>query len=349
MSTITLAGDYTLALTHFAQYGLASLAEQHHPQGVTLGWTREAVPKAQLTVEGADAYTLAGYLHELAKQLCEPESWGQINNTYGTMNVSPFSPRVGEISSPLDWKRHQKIRQDMIDKLTQKKDYLSLCWISSLGEASYWFPEKNKKIPKEYQRLGASRWEMADRGGGREFVRYRLRRMCEEVVTWSTEKITNGIIGTEINDPIGGEKLLTATGFTTPRKTDVSLALLAMTGMSWFPVIHMTNHLSITPGAWPSNDVAPENLVLPLSIENIKPARLRTVLRSHTFADIVNYVCHEESETGVSDTREILKAHGSREQLKAHGMDAVVRFPVKTVKTASNAYRYIQEGKLVPL
>ena len=46
MSTITLAGDYTSALTHFAQYGLASLAEQHHPQGVTLGWTREAVPKA---------------------------------------------------------------------------------------------------------------------------------------------------------------------------------------------------------------------------------------------------------------------------------------------------------------
>ena len=122
-----------------------------------------------------------------------------------------------------------------------------------------------------------------------------------------------------------------------------------MIGMSWFPVVHNVNGLSVTPGAWPSNDVAPENLVLPLSIENIKPARLRTVLRSHTFADIVNYVCHEEPETGVSDTREILKAYGSREQLKAHGMEAVVRFPVKTVKTASNAYRYIQEGKLVPL
>ena len=59
MSTITLAGDYTSALTHFAQYGLASLAEQYHPQGVTLGWSREAVPKAQITVKGANARWLS--------------------------------------------------------------------------------------------------------------------------------------------------------------------------------------------------------------------------------------------------------------------------------------------------
>lgn len=349
MSTITLAGDYRSALTHFAQYGLASLAEQYHPQGVTLGWSREAVPKAQIIVKGADAHTIAGYLHELAKQLSEPESWVQINNTYGAKNVSPFSPRVSKISSSLDWNRHQKIRHDMIDKLTQEKDYLSLYWISSLGEASYWFSEKNKKIQENYQHLGASRWEMADRGGGREFVRYRLRRMCEEVSKWSTEKITNGIVGTEINDPMGGKKLLTATGFTTPQKTDVSLVLSAMIGMSWLPVIHMVNHLSITPGAWPSSYVVPKNLVLPLSAENTKPARLRTVLRSHAFADIVNYVCHEESETGVSGTKEILKTYGSSEQLKACGMKAVVMFPVETVKTASNAYRFIQEGDPVLL
>ena len=351
MSTITLAGDYTSALTHFAQYGLASLAEQHHPQGVTLGWSREAVPKAQLTVEGADAHTLAGYLHELAKQLSKMESWVQICNTYGAKSVSPFSPRVSKMSSPSDWKRHQKIRQDMIDKLTQEKDYLSLCWISSLGEASYWFSEKTRKDKKNYQDSGASRWEMADRGSGREFVHYRLRRMCEEVATWPIEMITNGIIGIEVNDTIGknAPDSWTATGFTTPRPTDVSLVLSAMIGMSWFPVVHNVNGLSVTPGAWPSNDVAPENLVLPLSIENIKPARLRTVLRSRVFAAIINHVCYEESETGVSGDKETFKAYGSREQLKAHGMEAVVRFPVKTVRTKSNAYRFIQEGEPVLL
>ena len=351
MSTITLAGDYRSALTHFAQYGLASLAEQYHPQGVTLGWSREAVPKAQITVKGADAHTIAGYLHELAKQLSEPESWVQICNTYGAKNVSPFSPRVSKISSPSDWKRHQKIRHDMIDKLTQEKDYLSLCWISSLGEASYWFSEKTRKDKKNYQDSGASRWEMADRGSGREFVHYRLRRMCKEVATWPIEMIANGIVGMEVNDTIGknAPDSWTATGFTTPRPTDVSLVLSAMIGMSWLPVIHMVNHLSITLGAWPSSYVAPKNLVLPLSAENTKPARLRTALRSHAFADIVNYVCHEESETGVSGTKEILKTYGSSEQLKACGMKAVVMFPVETVKTASNAYRFIQEGDPVLL
>ena len=39
MSTITLAGDYRSALTHFALYGLAMLTEVHHPGAVTLGWS----------------------------------------------------------------------------------------------------------------------------------------------------------------------------------------------------------------------------------------------------------------------------------------------------------------------
>ena len=42
---------------------------------------------AQITVKGADAHTLAGYLHGLANQLSKMESWVQICNTYGAKSV----------------------------------------------------------------------------------------------------------------------------------------------------------------------------------------------------------------------------------------------------------------------
>ena len=195
MSTITLAGDYTSALTHFAQYGLASLAEQYHPQGVTLGWSREAVPKAQIAVKGADAHTIAGYLHELAKQLSEPESWVMRDVIYGSgkdeKKFSPFSPRIRVIDPkkyPTDWRKHQKARHEILDNLTANQDIPNLCWISGLGEAAYWRFDRKDNRPDH----GASRWEMKTRNKGEEFVQHRLRPMCVELTNWSAEKILSG-------------------------------------------------------------------------------------------------------------------------------------------------------------
>ena len=41
MATLTIAGDYTSALTHFALYGLSLMVEQKHPGTVTVGWSQE--------------------------------------------------------------------------------------------------------------------------------------------------------------------------------------------------------------------------------------------------------------------------------------------------------------------
>ena len=40
MATLTIAGDYTSALTHFALYGLSLMVEQKHPGTVTVGCLR---------------------------------------------------------------------------------------------------------------------------------------------------------------------------------------------------------------------------------------------------------------------------------------------------------------------
>ena len=354
MSTITLAGDYRSALTHFAQYGLASLAEQYHPQGVTLGWSREAVPKAQITVKGADVHTIAGYLHELAKQLSEPESWVMRDVIYGSgkdeKKFSPFSPRIRVIDPkkyPTDWRKHQKARHKSLDGLTANRDVLNLCWISGLGEAAYWRFDRKDNRPDH----GASRWEMKTRNKGEEFVQHRLRSMCVELTSWSAEKILSGLLGESLNDSLGKNKSdsRTSTGFATPQPTDVALVFAALLGISVFPVIHQVHQLSVTPGAWPSDNLHPQKMVLPITNEHITLARLRTILRNRAYAQTVEQICKPEPEKYNSTTENVFDTAGSAEWFKARGMEAVVRFPVKTVRTKSNAYRFIQEGDPVLL
>ena len=46
MATLTIAGDYTSALTHFALYGLSLMVEQKHPGAVTVGCQKKKLPSA---------------------------------------------------------------------------------------------------------------------------------------------------------------------------------------------------------------------------------------------------------------------------------------------------------------
>lgn len=354
MSTITLAGDYTSAFTHFAQYGLASLAEQYHPQGVTLGWSREAVPKAQLTIEDTDTHTIAGYLQKLAEQLSEPDTWVMRDVIYGSgkdeKNFSPFSPRIRVIDTkkyPTDWRKHQEARHEDLDGLAANRDILNLRWISGLGEAAYWRFDCKDNRPDH----GASRWEMKTRNKGEEFVQHRLRPMCVELTNWSAEKILSGLLGESLNDSLGKNKpsSRTSTGFTTPQPTDVALAFAALLGISVFPVIHQVHQLSVTPGAWPSDSLHPQKMVLPITNEHITLARLRTILRNRAYAQTVEQICKPESEKYKSTTENVFDTAGSAEWFKARGMEAFVKFPVKTVRTKLNAYRFIQEGEPVLL
>lgn len=354
MSTITLAGDYTSALTHFAQYGLASLAEQYHPQGVTLGWSREAVPKAQLTIEDADTHTIAGYLQKLAEQLSEPDTWVMRDVIYGSgkdeKNFSPFSPRIRVIDTkkyPTDWRKHQEARHEDLDGLAANRDILNLRWISGLGEAAYWRFDRKDNRPDH----GASRWEMITRTNGKEFVQYRVRPMCRELSGWSTEKVLSGLLGENLDDSLGKNKSnsRTSTGFTTPQPTDVALAFAALLGISVFPVIHQVHQLSVTPGAWPSDSLHPQKMVLPITNEHITLARLRTILRNRAYAQTVEQVCNPEYDKYNSTAESVFESAGSTEWLKARGIQAVVRFPIKLAGSDSAPERQVQVGKSVLL
>ena len=354
MSTITLAGDYRSALTHFALYGLAMLTEVHHPGAVTLGWSDEATPKAQLNLEGIDLETVAEYVAQYSTQLASADSWVAVNNEYGSGKrkaiFSPFSPRIRGIDpqvNPDDWDNHQKARSDALDRLTLDSDLLSLRWIAGLGEAAYWRFSNKERRPDH----GASRWEMKTRNKGEEFVQYRLRPLCIELSKWSISDISSGITGITLRDTIGKNAIdsRTSTGFTPPGPADVALTFAALLGIACFPVVRKIDQLSVTPGAWPSDILHPDNMVLPIFAQKITPARLRAILRSQAFAEAVEQVCGAEAGIVENNTASVLGSARSAVWLKDRGVRAVVRFPILLAGSPSAPERQVQYGTAVPL
>ena len=354
MSTITLAGDYRSALTHFALYGLAMLTEVHHPGAVTLGWSDEATPKAQLNLEGIDLETVAEYVAQYSTQLASADSWVAVNNEYGSGKrkaiFSPFSPRIRGIDpqvNPDDWDNHQKARSDALDRLTLDSDLLSLRWIAGLGEAAYWRFSNKERRPDH----GASRWEMKTRNKGEEFVQYRLRPLCIELSKWSISDISSGITGITLRDTIGKNAIdsRTSTGFTPPGPADVALTFAALLGIACFPVVRKIDQLSVTPGAWPSDILHPDNMVLPIFAQKITPARLRAILRSQAFAEAVEQVCGAEAGIVENNTASVLGSARSAVWLKDRGVRAVVRFPILLAGSSSAPERQVQYGTAVPL
>ena len=354
MSTITLAGDYRSALTHFALYGLAILAETHHPGAVTLGWSDEAIPKAQLDIEGVGLDTMAEYILQYSVQLSSADSWVAVNNEYESgknkATFSPFSPRILNIDpevGPDDWTRHQKVRHDAIDQLTSDDDLLSLRWIAGLGEAAYWQPN-DKRGGQDY---GASRWEMKARQQGQEFVQHRLRPLCKEISAWTVSDISEGITGLVIRDTIA-KKLAdsrTSTGFTPPGPTDVVLAFCALLGISCFPVIHKVDDVSVTPGAWPANQFHPNKIALPVMVQRITPARLRSILRSRAFSLAVERVCISGNDAQKYARSNIFTSISSFKWLKSWGVGALITFPIFKKEGARSVERQVQYGTAVPL
>jgi len=231
--------------------------------------------------------------------------------------------------------------------LTLDSDLLSLRWIAGLGEAAYWRFSNKERRPDH----GASRWEMKTRNKGEEFVQYRLRPLCIELSQWSISDISSGITGVTLRDTIGKNAIdsRTSTGFTPPGPADVALTFAALLGIACFPVVRKIDQLSITPGAWPSDILHPDNMVLPIFAQKITPARLRAILRSQAFAEAVEQVCGVEAGIVENNTASVLGSARSAVWLKDRGVKAVVRFPILLAGSSSAPERQVQYGTAVPL
>ena len=93
MATLTIAGDYTSALTHFALYGLSLMVEQKHPGTVTVGWSQEGQPRAQMHADGVSEEEIAECVYSYVSSLAADGSW--------VVRKPLFSPRSHRVFAEL--------------------------------------------------------------------------------------------------------------------------------------------------------------------------------------------------------------------------------------------------------
>lgn len=343
-NNISLAGDVSSALSHFALAGLAQVARKISRRPVYISWTKRAVSTPQLIVDDVTLEDIAAELINVASTWSG--GWTSVTHTYGAGEFSPFSPRFKPIDvakHPEDWQSHQAARKEAMDKLGVENDYLALRLIHGLGEAAYWRFDKKNPRPDH----GASRWEMKTRNKGQEFIKDRFQLLAKEVAGWEMQRVVDGLTGRALQDVIGknSETSRSSSGFTPPGPTDNALALAAILGISVFPVFHRMHKISITPCAFPDTKLHPDFMVLPVPLTPITVERYENIIVSGSLAKIV-------AENGAARGRPRADSNAdsdngdAHEQLKVLGVPACAIFKVNLGGSSSAPERYIEEGRV---
>ncbi|MEX3504814.1 aldehyde dehydrogenase [Corynebacterium sp. LK2510] len=341
---LTLAGDVTSALTHFAAFGLMIVIQEECEHARALFWfTEEPSPRAVLHLDGCNRMEVAEAVGRVARRWAADNSWVQETVSYPSGNGnaeerSPFSPRIKAFTDPQTWQKHSAFRHGHIDALAG--DGVARRLIAGLGEAAYWRAESNSARPDE----GASRWEMKTRNKGQEFIVHRLAPLVSEVASWSVDDILDGIEGKCLRDAIGkmAPDSRTSTGLTTPQPVDNALALIALLGMGMMPPVVRLRGIAVTPGAYPNTVTHPQWMVLPVPVCPVTAERFHGVVLSSQFDQVTRSILGFEEEKSGLDT-------AGRAWMISRNLPAVAVFPILKTGSSSAPERQVLNGNLVVL
>lgn len=327
-----IAGTYMTALTTFAGLGAAAILEGQGARKVRLGWTDAMEPRLVLTAPELADEDIAAAVLAHARANAEDDSWIMQDLTAAPWNGNSavFSPRIKGAGSDGAWAALQVDRHHGIDRLlVTRSASVSLDLIGALGEPAYWPVAGKNEHPDE----GASRWEMKTRNRGEDFIRNRLRGLCQIVAARTPEMVRAGLVGDALLDGAyrgkRSEESRTSTGLTSPRFTDSALAWCALWGLSSFPVVHSVGRSSVTAGATPKGRFTPQHMVLPVLVGQISLDRWRAVICS--------------SQLDAVAVEGVPSVPAAASWLTAHGVRGIARYSVSVSDNASAPERSIGE------
>lgn len=342
---IELPGDITIAFSHLAAVGLASIIDDAGAGPAAVGWTASLDSRPVVDAPGLDADAAARLVLDHATRHADPADWTAATVPGGTGGL--LSPRLKVPASEAAWMQLADARRDVIDEQVAMRRWLDLALIGALGEPAYWRfrsgPEPtasggSDRRPDD----GASRWEMKTRNHGQDFVAHRLRGLALAVAERPADGVRDGLLGRSVIDEAGGglADSRTATGLAAPGPTDNALAWCALWGLSALPVVPLVTKPSRTAGHMPASRVdgvrVPECFYLPASERLIRVSRYRQVVLSSQLADLVR--------SGGAGAQDALVAKAARAWLAARSIAAAVVFPVGVFGSASAPERRVLLG-----
>lgn len=347
--SVVISADTTDAFSHLLMVGLASILEDANPDRVCLfRWLDDLQAFEIKTNDDLDIDQISKVVSEHAKR------WSQSlpltsQDDYTVSNESDkpsgafhatMSPRLSNLGVPYGWEKLQRNREAAVDAMETFGDYR---YFGALGQPSYWSGEQtNHSLRSDF---GASRWEMVTRNKGQEFIGGRLFPLAQKVAARPIEKVRDGLLGTTIEDEVGGNKAFSraATGLHAPSKTDNARAWCALIGVSAFPtrVTTIGSEMSRDSSAAMFQIKGPIRFaILPLFDQYWTTAKYRSVIRSEALAQF-----------GIQQARfrgdQVMSA--ASDWLEEKGVPACCLFNQFMSDNKSAPERWLEPGEIIPV
>ena len=236
-------GSVTELFSHMKLIGLALIASEYlynketaEDDRVLIGWESPDTAVLSTSLKDLPVETVAVCVREYVDNLVE--SLDTISQTISVAKKehSPLSPRIAKELTPPEWSLYQSKRTDIVDLIRDDNPIFSML-VNSLGFPAYWSSTLEGQKGKTDLDLGASRWEMAPRNSGSEFIKNKYLALIRACSDASVDEIAGRICGDRFDDQ-GGER--NACGLHAPAHLDVLMSLIALTGIAVFPTMPVT-------------------------------------------------------------------------------------------------------------
>ncbi len=341
MTTLEMkSSDTKNMLWHMALLGMGAILEDAGLPDVRLSWSGGMTPRCRVhTPHGNPADLASAILQHAAHR--SSNSWIQKDAVLPRKNQGLMSPRITRfVDNPQVRPGVFTQREEVLDDLMHKQEWLDLRFLAALGEPCYWSKNDSGQV---LQDDGASRLEMQPRNQGSEFVRSRLRKLAEAVAKRDELNVLAGLTGQSIRDEAGNDETdsRTGTGFTNPGPVDNAVAWCALWGISQLPTIPRVNHTAVTSGHV-GNRRKGESFYLPYWTARWRPARVRTIVSSAALEKVAHSAMVETSAAEVEDTK-------AREWLAARGVRGIVCFPIEEFGSKNAPERRAMLGRPLPM
>lgn len=312
---------------------------------ILLGW--ESPDTMVLRTVGGDVSVedVAASVHEYLGLLAGEADVISRSVPVGGKSHSPLSPRVAPVMTREELESYQDVRTDILDEVGGENRLFERL-VSSLGFPAYW-TERNdgsKGTPDLYQ--GASRWEMAPRNQGSEFMRQKYLENMRACAGLSEDDIAARIRG-EKAESLGKER--NACGLHAPAHLDVLMTWIALNGISQLPTRPVTDGAvgSISTGAIVAKVGGRRRVffVLPVTSNPVTLERYAAICRSSAICRLASHALSVAPRMGhISSDPELEHA---RSWLRAHGVGRVAVFERHVGGTSSCPEYYALDGSLV--
>lgn len=355
MTELRLAGSVDSALSHLALVGLAAIVEDRTGVRPRVRWTEEW-PSSPVLTSALTPDQVAETVQSHARDHSEAGNWLSLRVNGGPRNGGGlFSARATALAHPEQWRDYLGQRRAALVQLESdvtdprsghlpRFRPLDEAMLVALGETAWWLVGVQGRKPDD----GGSRWEMADRGSGRDFIASRFCKLAATVAARTVPEVAEGLSGPKIVDELGKGDLSnsrTSTGLTTPAATDNARAWCAFWGIAAAPTVprlaadRPSLGVSQTAGVWPRNIEDPGHYVLPVFTINTTAGRWSSVLASAQFDHALRGLVSGRTDDS------------ARLWLREQGVRALADFPSRVVRRGPNARpeRQLLIGQVHPL